>query len=132
MTAQELVKQNRYREWASMVTNCQGSGKSVCEWCEAEGLSTKVYYYRRKKLREVLFAQAVEAGQLGEKDRNGTLSPRQEFVALPSPGHRAPSADTPSQNKVAVTVRIGGYTVEVNSGADAEIIANVMKAVASL
>lgn len=47
------VKQElRLQEWSAQIEAQQSSGLTVQKWCEENGLSTKTYYYRLRKVRE--------------------------------------------------------------------------------
>ncbi len=52
-TAIKSVKQNlKLNEWSAQIEAQQSSGLTVQKWCEENGLSTKTYYYRLRKVRE--------------------------------------------------------------------------------
>ena len=52
------VKSNvKYAEWISMVRACQSSGLQIKEWCQLNGIVTKTYYYRLRRLREMFLEQ---------------------------------------------------------------------------
>ena len=42
----------RLQEWSAQIEAQQSSGLTVQKWCEENGLSTKTYYYRLRKVRE--------------------------------------------------------------------------------
>ena len=44
------------REWAAQVEAQQASGLSVKEFCSANGINPKTYYYRLRKVREECIA----------------------------------------------------------------------------
>jgi hypothetical protein len=44
----------RLRKWAQMVSQCRGSGKTVDVWCKEHGISRKTYYYRLRRVCEVI------------------------------------------------------------------------------
>lgn len=46
MELQQVNKQQRVEAWAQMVYACRNSGRSVKDWCEAQGINLKTYYYR--------------------------------------------------------------------------------------
>lgn len=50
----EVKKQVQLREWAEMVRTCRGSGMSVRRWCMENGVNSKTYYYRLRRVREFL------------------------------------------------------------------------------
>ena len=51
------VKQEvQIREWAAQVEAQQASGLSVKEFCSANGINPKTYYYRLRRVREECIA----------------------------------------------------------------------------
>ena len=41
-------------EWSEMVRAYRGSGLTVQQWCNSNSINIKTYYYRLRKVREVL------------------------------------------------------------------------------
>ena len=61
-TAITSVKQDvRLREWAEQLEAQQASGLTVLQWCAENGIKTKSFYYRLRRVREqyIQSAQAV-------------------------------------------------------------------------
>ena len=50
MTTEETV--NKLDEWRQLVESANASGKPIQEWCEENNVSTRQFYYWRKKLSE--------------------------------------------------------------------------------
>ncbi len=48
----ETTKEERHKEWAEMVQECESSGKSVKEWCQEKRINIRTYYGRLRKLHE--------------------------------------------------------------------------------
>ena len=52
-TAITAVKQDvRLREWAEQLEAQQASGLTVLQWCAENGIRTKSFYYRLRRVRE--------------------------------------------------------------------------------
>ena len=51
----------RLREWSAQLEAQQSSGMTVPEWCAANGIKTKSFYYHLRKVREqyIQSAQAI-------------------------------------------------------------------------
>ena len=92
-------------EWAQRVQSCRESGLSVRQWCAANGLSTKTYYYWQRRL----FQMSEAAG------------PR--FAKIEAPVHTA--------GHIAASVRIGTAQAEIYNGADAETLKALVEAMQS-
>ena len=50
-TIKEVKTVLRHREWAEQITECQGSGMSVKDWCRSKGLSCNTYYRHLRIVR---------------------------------------------------------------------------------
>lgn len=55
-----VAQQTRLREWAEQIKECSNRpyGMTVAEWCLASGLTRANYYWRLRKVREVLLTVA--------------------------------------------------------------------------
>ena len=118
MTTQDIIQDYRLREWAQMVTEQRDSGQSVRKWCTGHSISVKTYYYRRNRVRDEL----TKAANASEMTNQAELANRTIFAALPMPKSSCP----------AITVHIGDHTAEIQSGADAETIEYVVRALSRL
>ena len=49
MGVRELKHAALLQEWSGRIAECRSSGKSVKEWCAAQGIVTKTYYYWEKQ-----------------------------------------------------------------------------------
>lgn len=87
--------------WSKRITDCKNSGMRPGEWCEENGINVKTYYYWHNKIRKLVSQQT-------------------EFFEVPAaPGRR----DVPS-----ATIRVGIAEADIYSGADAEMIRAICKA----
>ena len=50
----EVKKAIRHENWKRMYDNYQNSGMTVKEWCTAQGIPVKTFYYRLKVIRQTL------------------------------------------------------------------------------
>ena len=115
MRVQTVTRTVQLQEWSSQIQERMQSGMTVREYCERIGLSLKTYYYRLRRVREEFLEDAESQNALA-------LPERPVFAALPAP----------RTNDAAVTVRIGEHTAEIASGADAETIERVLRALSRL
>ena len=104
MTIQGAGKMANLRMWSQRVAECHGSGLPVSRWCQENGINVKTYYNWQKKVFEAM----VEEKQDG---------PRFARVSVQQP-----------ENSVAATVRIGSAAVDVYTGADAETVTAIVRA----
>ena len=129
MKLQNLKRQMRLQEWASQINTQRQSGLKVKEWCEENGIGYKCFYYRMKRVQEEML-EALEA-------KNTTKTPKLAIIKdnqLPVK-HEAPvfTPVTIPQSKCAtLTVWIGHYAVDIQNGADAGTIDQVLRMVSRL
>lgn len=96
---QTLNRQEKIAVWSDRIAACRSSGISVRVWCEGNGISTVSYYKWQKKLF-CLVAQSVP-----------------QFAEVCG----APVAP------IWATVHLGGISVDIHSGADAETTAMLLR-----
>lgn len=95
-----IKREVKYENWAAQIQDCLSSGLTVQEWCDQNGINSKTYYYRLRRVREASCQQ------------------------VPFPiGSVEPAAPTS-----AVTVHVGNMTVEIADGTSAQTIAAVIRA----
>jgi hypothetical protein len=122
MNAQDTVQSIRMEGWAQQIQDCQQSGLSVRQWCDENGVGTKTYYYRRKRVREELL-EGMDTGNGLQLERWPTKQAKPAvFAALPMP----------RRNNAAVTVQIGSHIAEIHNGADTEIVESVLRTLVRL
>ena len=122
MSVQREVRNVQMQGWAHQIDDCEGSGLSVRDWCEENGVSPKTYYYHRKRVRE----EILEKIDSGSTNPMSQLVPKQVevpvFAALP----------VQRRSKTAVTVQIGAHVADIHNGADAETVEGVLRTLARL
>lgn len=100
-------EQAKLARWAQVVSQCRGSGVSVRQWCQENGVNISSYYKWQRK---------VYAAAQDQQARS--------FVEV-----------TPVQPEavggVAVTLRIAGAELDIHNGADAATVEAVLRAVKS-
>jgi hypothetical protein len=152
---QTVKRIKRLREWAAQVEGCQKSGMTVRQWCIKQGVNYKTFYNRMRVLREEMIELAETGGVnwiTGEtKNEPGIMitsrstpavsfkneiNSRQtsppEFVELSAPLVKPPEyveLSTPQVKPAAVTVRYGGYVIDIQNNADKMIIEHVLRLV---
>jgi hypothetical protein len=91
-TIKEVKTELRHREWAEQITECQGSGMSVKDWCRSKGLSCNTYYRHLRIVRLELLEKNEHQMQKivpisVASDICKALIPAQQTVAAPLPGN---------------------------------------------
>lgn len=104
--------QRSLTEWSQRVADCRSSGQPVARWCAEHDINPKTYYNWQKKV----FAAMVEQQQL-QLEAPQESKPR--FAELQPPA---------VQNNLVAAVRIGEVSLDVYSGASAEVVTALCKA----
>jgi len=112
------------QEWLQQIQECQQSGLSISEWCNTNGINTKTYYFRRRRVREELLEGAESIGALALSNIQPEKIETPVFAAIP----------TSKMNSLATaaTVHVGTYIAEINNGADLETVDGVLRTLSSL
>ena len=112
VTIRGAKAQHNLMEWSQRVADCRNSGQSVSRWCSEHNINPKTYYNWQKKV----FAAMVEQQQL-QLEAPQESKPR--FAELQPPA---------VQNNLVAAVRIGEVSLDVYSGASAEVVTALCKA----
>ena len=109
--------QQNLMEWSQRVADCRSSGLSVTRWCAEHGIKPKTYYNWQKKLFAAMLAQ--------QQSELSDTAPR--FAELPPPTDEKQPTTALRQTELVASVRIGGASLDVYSGASAEIVSALCK-----
>ena len=101
---QKMRRESNLAIWAERVEACRSSGLTIRRWCEENGVAPNTYYRWQKKVYDAVFP---DQGQFYEVP-----------VSKPSAG-------------IAMTIEIGGITVNVRHGADEATILAALRAIKS-
>ena len=112
LTIRGARAQQNLVEWSQRVAECRSSGQAVTHWCADRGIKPKTYYSWQKKV----FAAMIEQQKL-QQGRVQEAEPETRFAEL------APAI----QNDLVATVRIGAASLDVYSGAGADVAAALCK-----
>ena len=111
VTIRSVKAQRSLMEWSQRVADCRSSGQPVARWCAEHDINPKTYYNWQKKV----FAAMVEQ-QKRQMETPKETKPR--FAELLPPV---------VQNNLVAAVRIGEVSLDVYSGASAEVVAALCK-----
>ena len=109
--------QRNLMEWSQRVADFRGSGLSVTRWCAEHGIKPKTYYNWQKKVFAAMLAQQ-------QVELSDTV-PR--FAELPPLADEAQPTPAEKQTELVASVRIGNASMDVYSGASAEIVSALCK-----
>jgi len=112
------------QEWLRQIQDCQESGLSISDWCKINGVNTKTYYFRRRRVREELLEGVESIGALALSNSQPAQIEPPVFATIP--------ATKINNYTAAATVQIGSYTAEINNGADMETVDGVLRTLSRL
>ena len=108
MSTKEIARHVRLTRWAQNMRARSESGESVRDWCRANGINEKTYYYWQRKLREAACEGLVESTSLiAQKPARFTQVSLIESAANATPAQ----ADTDHN----LHAEIGGVHITVSS-----------------
>jgi len=129
MKLQNLKRQMRLQEWALQINAQRQSGLSVRKWCEENGIGYKCFYYRLRQVQEEML-EALEAKNTSKSSKLAVIKDNQLQTKHETPVF-AP-VTIPQSKGAALTVWLGSYAVDIQNGADAGTIDQVLRVVSRL
>ena len=103
----QLVAQVRTQQWITMIREQRASGLSVKSWCVEKHISENCFYYRQRRIREIV----------------GNEIP--EFVEVHQPDHSA--AENPENIAATAIIRSGKVQIALSNSTSEELIARIMR-----
>ena len=111
----------RLANWKAVIERCQNrsKGQTAKEWLDANGISTKKYYYWLRKVRSDVYKQASAALIPSEEERLPAVS----FAEIPAKD--VLSLNDPS----AVVIKTKKSTIEIPTNIPESLMIKLVKAV---
>ena len=103
----QLVAQFRTQQWITMIREQRASGLSVKSWCVEKHISENCFYYRQRRISEIV----------------GNDIP--EFVEIHQPDLSA--ADNPKNITTTAVIQSGRIQISLSNSASEELIARIMR-----
>ena len=141
---QEVKRKIKLNTWAAQIQSREESGLTVKQWCKEAGIDRKTYYYRLKRVREELLDTIAESDTValvpmsaGSGNRS-VLTPVEMVERTDGKGATKglnpvfATFPMPQGNSAAVTVWLGGHSVEIQNSADGAVVEQVLKVVSRL
>ena len=120
MDIQKLNKSGRLGEWVQMVSQCRNSGKTVSAWCAKNGINTKTYYYRLKRVCEAIPEETKPAGLPLPREASEPA-----FTEVTPVGQHA-------VRDAVIIVRFGGAEMVIHNGAESSVIEAALRALSRI
>ena len=144
MNVQDVKRKIKLNTWAAQIQSREESGLTVKQWCKEAGMDRKTYYYRLKRVREELLNAIEEsdtAALMPMMAGAGNSSVQMPVEIAERTDVKLDTKDSnpvfatfpmPQGNSAAVTVWLGGYSVDIKNGADGVVVEQVLKVVSRL
>ena len=117
MSIRDLKHAALLQEWSGRIAECRSSGKSVKEWCAAQGIVTKTYYYWEKQF-------VTEASR-----QQGLVSTGSESLVRVDPGILGSRETDATVSGIAI--RHGRSVITLPVGSNMEAVADLVRALNS-
>lgn len=112
LTIRSAKAQQNLLEWSRRVADCRSSGLAVTRWCADRGIKPKTYYNWQKKVFAAMIEQQKQQSEAARE-------PEHRFAELPAPV---------IPNDLVASVRIGSASLDIYSGANADVVAAMCRA----
>ena len=113
MQLQEIRKQVNLQEWTQMVMDCRNSGLSIKDWCAQNGVNSKTYYYRQRRVFEAIGNRPFE-------HTNRAMTPATDSVEF------APLRSESCSPNV-LKLHLPGGTLEIPEGYDPQTLRAIIQ-----
>lgn len=119
----KITRQVRIEHWTQIMNECLNSGMNKTEWCRANGISDKQFFYWQRILRK----EAFEASE--SKELSVITSPADETrpqkisfaeISLPTKPEPVRNGFHPD-----IIIRKGAVSVEISNSASLELLSQI-------
>ena len=119
----KITRQVRIEHWTQIMNECLNSGMNKTEWCRANGISDKQFFYWQRILRK----EAFEAS--ASKELSVITSPADEnraqkisFAEISLPMRQEPVRDG---FRPDIIIRKGAFSVEISNSVSSELLSRI-------
>ena len=140
MKAQTVKRMVQIQAWVAQIMAFKQSGQTVAQWCKENGVAKKSFYYHRRRVQEEML-DAYESGNgiqlalTGDKHLPAKQS-TPDFISASFDPPLDKSAfvplSIPQQAGAAISVRLGGFAVDIQNDADSILVEQVLRMVSRL
>lgn len=120
LKTREVANQYRMAQWGERIREQKLSGKTIKEWCAAQGISVQKYYYWQRKIRSTVCEQIGK-----EPDKQGTSLVTTSFVEVKL---EQPESVLPKGG--VLQIEAGGIRITTDSAYPVEKLAELLLGVA--
>ena len=119
----KITHQVRIEHWTRIMNECLNSGMNKTEWCRANGISDKQFFYWQRILRKEAFEASDSkelSGITGPADE--TRSQKISFAEISLPMKQEPVRNGFHPD---IVIRKGAFSVEISNSVSAELLSRI-------
>lgn len=119
----KITRQVRIEHWTQIMNECLNSGMNKTEWCRANGISDKQFFYWQRILRKEAF-EASDSKELSviASPADETRSQKISFAEISLPMKQEPVRNGFHPD---IIVRKGVFSVEISNSISAELLSRI-------
>lgn len=107
----KITHEMRLSKWTTIVRECNNSGMPKKEWCAANGVDNKQFFYWQRRVREEVFQEVKNIVPL-----------ETTFAQLPAPVCKSTNHTQPD-----AVLNVGNYTLEINNTLSTELLQTLIE-----
>ena len=119
----KITHQVRIEHWTQIMNECLNSGMNKTEWCRANGISDKQFFYWQRILRKEAFATPTSKELsviTNPVEKGGPQKVSFAEISLPIRHEAAKNEFHPD-----IIIRKGSFSVEISNSVSAELLLRI-------
>ena len=119
----KITRQVRIEHWTQIMNECLNSGMNKTEWCRANGISDKQFFYWQRILRKEAFAASTSKDLSVITDPADETSPQKisfAEISIPIKQESVRNGFHPD-----IILRKGPVSVEISNSVSAELLSRI-------
>ena len=134
MKVQTVNKKLQLQSWTDQLIAFKRSGQTVKQWCQENSVARKTFYYRRKRIQEEILVAVESGNRMQIPEASSSLLPIKQPTTTTLKANSLKKQEKPvfaalSMPQVmsaAVTVRLDEISIDIQNGADDDLIEQVL------
>ena len=116
----KITHQVRIEHWTQIMNECLNSGMNKTEWCRANGISDKQFFYWQRILRKEAFAASTSTGSAQQADETSPQKISFAEISIPIKQESVRNGFHPD-----IILRKGTVSVEISNSVSAELLSRI-------
>ena len=117
----KITHQVRIEHWTKIMKECLNSGMNKTEWCRANGISDKQFFYWQRILREEAFKASEELSVIPSL-KEESCTPQVSFTEISLPIKQEPARNEFHPEAI---IRKGRISVEISDSISTELLSKI-------